>query len=416
MTKKNMISKLLAPAVLITFCPVLMQAQIKSLRKTIMVKGSVEFVDPNTQNKIWLYKDGVEGKPKAIDSATVTEQKKSFSFKLQQDHPGIYFINAMNWDRAVFWSDADVNVEMRGYDTAKMHIKIPHYNFVKGSMDNNFINLYDQIGQLNYLRLIDEYNEQYYADQYKSTDSAWSTYLKKTKRYDSLNADYRIRKEVLMKAYANRPVLLYALRENIGPESADKYDEAMKSLDKLIAMYPWLTEAKQAKQTIITNRKMAAKVQSGEPVPSISYPDANGKLQGLEQYKGKYLLIDFWASWCGPCRQAIPKVKELYSQYHDKGFDVLSISIDADKSAWRKAMKDENMPWEQLLSPDMDKTMEQFQFSGIPTMYFIDPDGKIIKSYTGYGPDTEAEIKSILNNKTKAQKSVPMQSMKAMSF
>jgi len=187
----------------------------------------------------------------------------------------------------------------------------------------------------------------------------------------------------------------------------------MQSLDNLLKKYPWLTEAKQAKQSIITNIEMAAKVQAGKPVPFISYPDANGKLHGLETYKGKYLLIDFWASWCGPCRTSIPKVKELYDQYKDKGFDVLSISIDDSKDAWRKAMKEESMPWEQLLSPDKDKTMKQFQFSGISTMYLIDPTGKIIRSFTGYGPDSEKEIKSILENKKmapKEQKSIPAKS------
>ncbi|MEO5500460.1 MAG: TlpA disulfide reductase family protein [Ginsengibacter sp.] len=389
-------------------------AQKTSLPKTIIVKGSVQFVSPQT-NKIWLYKDEIGSKAKAIDSVTVSERNKNFAFKLKQDYPGIYYVDAMQWDRASFWSDADVNIKMRGYDTAKMHMKIPHYNFVDGSMDNNFINLYEQLGQLSYLRMVDELNEEYYAKQHKETDSTWITYLKTRPRYDSMRADFRDRKDVLMKVYKNRPVLLYALRENIGPNDVDKYNEVMQSLDALIKKYPWLTEAQKAKESIITNIEMATKVQSGKPVPTISYPDAVGKMQGLAKYKGKYLLIDFWASWCGPCRAAIPKVKELYSEYKDKGFDVLSISIDDSKDAWRKAMKDENMPWEQLLSPDKDKTMKQFQFSGIPTMYLIDPAGNIIKSFTGYSPEAEKEIKSILENKklapTKEKKSIP-----AMSF
>ena len=411
MTRNTIFSKIWVPAMMIALNPIWLQAQKTALPKIISVKGNVQFIDPAGKNKIWLYKEEMSGKVKAVDSVTVSEKNKSFTFNLKQNHPGIYHVDAMQWDRATFWSDADVTIKMRGYDTAKMHIKIPYYNFVEGSMDNNFINLYEQLGQLSYLRMVDEYNEQYYADQHKKTDSAWITYLKTKPRYDSMRTDYNTRKKVLMEVYKNRPVLLYALRENIGTESSDKYNEVMQSLDDLIKKYPWLTEAKQAKQTIITNCEMAAKVQAGRTVPSISYPDANGKLQGLEKYKGKYLLIDFWASWCGPCRQAIPKVKELYSQYHDKGFNVLSVSIDTDKPAWRKAMKDENMPWEQLLSPNKDKTMEQFQFSGIPTMYIIDPNGKIIKSFVGYGPDTEAEIKSMLDNKTLApaagQKSIP---------
>jgi thiol-disulfide isomerase/thioredoxin len=401
--KKSSLIKMLATVVIVGF-NTNVKAQKAVLPKTITVRGSVQFVSPKGPNKVWLYKEEMAGKPKLVDSAVVTEQQKTFTFKLKQDHPGIYKLDAMQWDQASFWSDADVTVTMRGYDTARVHMKIPTYNYVEGSMDNNFINLFEQIQQLHYLRFIDEYNQEYYAKENKKNDSAWITYLKTKHRYDSLNADLRMRTNVLFKVYKNRPVLLYALRRDIGPESSDKYDDVLQYLDKLITSYPWFSEAKEAKQAIITNREMASRVQSGKPVPSISYPDANGSLQGLDKYKGKYLLIDFWASWCGPCRISIPKVKELYAQYHPKGFDVLSVSIDKDESAWRKAMADEKMPWEQLLSPDMDKTMQQFQFSGIPTMYMIDPDGKIIKSYTGYSPEAEADIKSILNNKTLAPK------------
>lgn len=203
---------------------------------------------------------------------------------------------------------------------------------------------------------------------------------------------------VLMRVYKDRPVLLYALRSGIGPENSKGYEETLGKLDLLIKKYPWLTEAKQAKQVIITNREMAEKVLPGMPLPSIDYPAANGQLQGLEKYRGKYLLIDFWASWCGPCRQAIPKVKELYEKYHPAELNVVSISIDDSKAAWEKAMKEENMSWEQFLSPNKDTTMKQFQFSGIPTMYLVDPAGRIIKSYIGYGPEAEASIKSILKN------------------
>ena len=409
MTSKRFFFKMIPSFILAGLIPTLLHAQKTPLPKTITVKGSVQFVSPK-QNKIWLYKEEIGSNAKAVDSTTVNEQNKTFTFKLKQDYPGIYYIDAMQWDRAPFWSDADVTVNMRGYDTAKMHMKIPHYNFVRGSMDNNFINLYEQIGQLSYLRMVDELNEEYYAKQHKETDSAWITYLQTRPRYDSMNANFRMRKNVLMEAFKNRPVILYALRENIGPTDTEKYDEVMQSLDNLIKEYPWLTDAKKAKESILTNIQMASKVQAGKPVPAISYPDANGKLHGLEAYKGKYLLIDFWASWCGPCRAAIPKVKELYNEYKAKGFDVLSISIDDSNDAWRKAMKEESMPWEQLLSPDKDKTMKQFQFSGIPTMYLIDPAGNIIRSFTGYSPDSEKEIKSILQNKKmapKAQKSMP---------
>lgn len=407
------VSKIFAFASL-AIVPFTSQAQGYDLPKSIKVRGSVQFVSPYTPNKVYLLKESMTGKPNVVDSVVVDEQNKNFSFVLNQDHPGIYRIDAFHWDQIAFWSDGDVNVNLRGYDTARMKMKIPHYSFVEGSMDNNFINLYEQISQLSYLRMIDEYNEEYSAKEHKEKDSAWITYLTTKKRYDSSRADFRQRKEVLLNVFKNRPVLLYALKENIGPENKERYRDAMAALDNLISRYPWLTEAKEAKEAITSNIEMASKIQAGQPVPSISYPDEKGKLQGLGKYKGKYLLMDFWASWCGPCRQAVPKVKELYAQYKKKGLEVVSISIDTDKNAWRKAMSEEKMPWEQLLSPNLEITMKQFQFSGIPTLFIIDPNGKIIDRFTGYSPDTEKEIKSILDTQKMAPKEKKM--VPAMSF
>ncbi len=377
--------------------------------KTITVKGSVQFVTPRDTNKIWLYKEVVGGDHIAIDSVEVTKEDKTFQFTIHQDHPGIYQVSAMHWDRASFWSDADVTMHLRGYDTARVHIKIPHYNFVEGSMDNNFINLYEQISQLGYLRMVDEYNERYYAKKHAEEDSAWIKYLTTTKFYDSLRVDRQKRMDVLMKMYKDRPVLLYALRTRISPNNADEYNHTLTLLDRLIQKYPWLTEAKEAKQVIITNQKLAKLIKPGMPLPSINYPDMDGVLHGLGKYKGKYLLIDFWASWCGPCRAAIPKVKELYASYHPKKLNIVSISIDDSKKDWKKAVNEEEMPWQQLLSPDNERTMKKFQFSGIPTMYLIDPEGKIIKSYTGYSPEAEKSIKSIIKQGITAPegKSIP---------
>ncbi|MGF6847281.1 thiol-disulfide isomerase/thioredoxin [Chitinophaga sp. W3I9] len=393
--------------------PAALQAQQNKLVKSVTVKGTVEFTDPKQAvNKVFLSKDNFKGKPVVVDSCEVGKDN-SFSFKIKQDHQGIYIINAMNWDRATFWSDADVTVHMRGYDTARYKVKIPHYNYVAGSYDNNFVNLRELNNELNYRRMIDEYNMEYYAK--KATDTTWYAYMRDHQKYNPMGEDYKIREEVLTKAYADRPVMVYAIRGMAGTQAGAQYDNAMKMLEVLIARYPWLTEAKLLKETIITNKAQAMRLKAGQPMPSVKYPDANGSLAGLEKYKGKYLLVDFWASWCGPCRQAIPKVKELYESYKAKGFEVVSISIDTDKNAWEKAMKEEAMPWEQLLSDNKDKTMEQFQFSGIPTMYLVDTEGKIMERFTGYSEDAEKKIKESLAKGTKAvpakqAASVPMSS------
>ncbi len=394
-----MIKSVMKPALVLAFIsPMALKAQKTALPKQITVKGKVQFTVPaGSPNKIWLSRDMGTGKPVLVDS-TVLKDDLTYSFTIKQDHPGIYSLNIMHWDRISFWSDADVKISSRGYDTAKMKMKIPHFYFVEGSPDNNFINQMELNNTNGYLRMVDEYNEEYFAKQHKEKngDSAWASYLVTRKRYNPMREDVRQRNELLMKIYEDRPVLVYALRSMSGTESSEKYAEALAKLDNLIKKYPWLTEAKDMKATILKNKAQAMKLKPGQPVPSISYPDELGQLQGLEQYRGKYLLIDFWASWCGPCRQAIPKVKELYAQYKDKGFDVVSVSIDTDKKAWMKAMADESMPWKQMLSDNKDKTMELFQFSGIPTLYVVDPQGKIVSRYTGYSPETGAEIKAIM--------------------
>ena len=89
--------------------------------------------------------------------------------------------------------------------------------------------------------------------------------------------------------------------------------------------------------------------------------------------------MDFWASWCGPCRGEIPHLKEAYEKYADKGVAFFSVSIDKSDAAWKKALAEENMPWEQVCAPQAGKdVMKQYQFSGIPYILVLDKEGRIV--------------------------------------
>lgn len=94
--------------------------------------------------------------------------------------------------------------------------------------------------------------------------------------------------------------------------------------------------------------------------------------------KGKYNFIDFWASWCGPCRAAIPSVKEMYKRMSDK-VNIISVSVDRKNADWQKALKEENMPWKQYVVPaeGMNKLTSEYMLQFVPTLMVIDPEGKI---------------------------------------
>ena len=118
--------------------------------------------------------------------------------------------------------------------------------------------------------------------------------------------------------------------------------------------------------------------QAGQIARSFTITDSHGKKISLEEFrKGKkYLLLDFWASWCVPCRKEIPNVKKQYDLYKEKGFEVVSISIDKDEKAWRKALEAEELPWPNFL--DKGEVADIYNVKAIPAMFLMDANGKLI--------------------------------------
>ncbi len=118
----------------------------------------------------------------------------------------------------------------------------------------------------------------------------------------------------------------------------------------------------------------------GTPASEFTLNDVDGKAVSLSSFRGRYVLIDFWASWCGPCREENPSVLKAYNAYKDKGFTVLGVSLDNDRKSWVAAIQKDGLPWTQVcdLTGINSKVVLDYGVGQIPSSFLLDPNGFII--------------------------------------
>ncbi len=160
------------------------------------------------------------------------------------------------------------------------------------------------------------------------------------------------------------PLLMMELTSYLTPDQKETYE----------AFSP---EAKESFYGKAVKEELYPAGSLGQQVKPFTVKDAEGKevtLATLLEDK-KYVLIDFWASWCGPCRREIPNLKKLYAAYKDKGFDIISISIDKNEKEWQKALKEEGLEWPNFRD---SQVADLYKVNAVPTMYLIDADSKLV--------------------------------------
>lgn len=295
-----------------------------------------------------------------LDTILVNSNGK-FDYELVLDGPNFYELNLLDEKivrLALF--DEDVHVE-HDFESESTEIF--------GSVDSQFLQKIDEITQI-YQEEINSLNDEYYEVMADRDQVAIRAIQDKAMQLEANHA--RRVKETINEMEGSFSAL--AGLGMLNPRNDFAYLDSLVQV--LYTKYPDMKMIGSWKQELDELRTLSI----GQPAPEISLPNPEGQTVNLSDFRGKYVLIDFWAGWCKPCRDENPNVVRLYEKYKEKGFEVFGVSLDRTREMWLKAIEEDQLKWTQVsdLSYFNSEAAATYQINAIPATYMIDPEGNIL--------------------------------------
>ncbi|WP_111393809.1 MULTISPECIES: TlpA disulfide reductase family protein [Algoriphagus] len=341
----------------------------------VLITGKIE----NAPQGLVILTQYTDSRPKVLDTLEVNG-KGEFTYDLEVNTPTFYELNLYG-QRAVKLALFKENVEVN------FNFSDPGSLKIEGSSDSKEMLKLEKLME-EYQLTVNALNEQYYEAMSKNDTESIKRIQMEAMTLESQQAEK-------VKEMINSMGDSFASLAAIGllnPKNDFPFIDELVS--RLNENYPGTTSIMQMKQQLDEMRALSV----GQVAPDIELPDPNGNMVKLSDLRGKYVLIDFWAAWCKPCRQENPNVVRLYNQYKSKGFEVFGVSLDRTKEDWVKAIADDQLTWTHVsdLKYFNSAAAELYKIEAIPATYMIDPDGKIIAKDLR-GPSLENKLAELFD-------------------